>query len=572
MNIGSSENGSVNPTQDTSSNPSVRAKTDPAWAYFSYKKEGKQNVYTCLCCNNVYKGGGINRMKQHLAGIVGNIASCKKVTHDVRHAMKMSLNEGSKKVSMEDIGEEEVGQGSSASQISVRNAKKKKASTMDEFIAPRTTPGSQPSLKSVLASKEAIHRVMMMGAEWAIVNCIPFNALGCPLFQRYVDGIASIGPGYKAPSPYVLKTTLLKDWKDECAMLIEEHRQKWKESGCTLMADGWTDVRNQNLINFLVYSPHGLVYVKSINATALVKTAETLFTLFREVIEWVGPASIVHVVTDNAANYVACGRLITERYKGIYWSPCTVHCLNLLLKDIAELNDVLELATKASKITVFAYNHSIFLSWLRKRKGWVEIVRPGATRFATTFITLHSIYKHKHDLQALVVDKHFLDHKLSKKVAGKTFSAIILDNRFWNECYKIVKIVTPLVKLLRIVDSDEKPSLPYVYEGMYRAKLAIKETFKRDKVSKYKKYTKLVKDRWDRHLKGDLHAAACLLNPAYMYAPNSIIKGKVITALVEVLEKIAEPRSQYFKLVSQFSLYREGKRLLVKSHVEEHLK
>ena len=101
----------------------------------------------------------------------------------------------------------------------------------------------------------------------------------------------------------------------------------------------------------------------------------------------------------------------------------------------------------------------IFLSWLRKRQDWKEIVHPGVTRFDTIFITLDSIYMHKHDLQALVVDKHFMDHKLARTEAGKIFSAIILDNQFWNECYQIVKIVALLIKLLRIVDSNEKPSV-----------------------------------------------------------------------------------------------------------------
>ena len=112
-----------------------------------------------------------------------------------------------------------------------------------------------------------------------------------------------------------------------------------------------------------------------------------------------GPTNVVHVVTDNAANYVAAGKLIHEKYDNIYWSPCAAHCLNLLLKDIGSLPHVSDLASRASKVTKFVYNHMIFLSWLRKRPGWKEIVRPGVTRFATTFITLKSLHDHMHDLK-----------------------------------------------------------------------------------------------------------------------------------------------------------------------------
>ena len=76
-----------------SSSGSTRGKTDPAWRHISLNIENGKPVYTCLFCLNKYKGGGINRMKQHLAGITGNIARCKKVPHDVKEQMGEILEE-----------------------------------------------------------------------------------------------------------------------------------------------------------------------------------------------------------------------------------------------------------------------------------------------------------------------------------------------------------------------------------------------------------------------------------------------------------------------------------------------
>ncbi|XP_028796952.1 uncharacterized protein LOC114752370 [Neltuma alba] len=567
-------NENPNPTSGATNNPNSIApsfgpgKTDPAWAYVSLKKEGKVNVFTCLFCASSYRGGGINRMKQHLAGVSGQVCSCKKVSHDVRARMKESLVEGSKKKHVKHVEDDtetrEIEElvDSPPLRIGIESSGNKRkapeAGRVDNYFAPRTSSGSQPSLKSVLSTKEAQYNAKMVIAQWAIVNCIPFNALDCPLFQKVVDAIAAIGPGFKAPNAYDFRVNLLKDWKKECQLLIESHRAKWKENGCTLMADGWTDVRQRTLINFLVYSIHGMVFVKSIDASNVVKDAKTLLSLFCEVIEWVGPENLVHVVTDNAANYVACGKLIKEKYKTIYWSPCAAHCLNLVLRDIASMPHVSNLATKASKITIFAYNHTIFLSWLRKRPGWKEIVRPGATRFATTFITLHSIYLHKHDLQALAIDKHFVDHKLARTEAGRTFSAIVLDNRFWNECYQVVKIVSPLMRLLRIVDSDEKPSLPYVYEGMQRAKNGIKEIFQRNK-ELYKPYTNIIQARWDKHLKQELHAAAYMLNPAFLYNPTFIKKNRLQKDLIDVFESFSNENLDFCTMMQQVFIYRDRK-------------
>ncbi|XP_016178370.1 uncharacterized protein LOC107620760 [Arachis ipaensis] len=200
----------------------------------------------------------------------------------------------------------------------------------------------------------------------------------------------------------------------------------------------------------------------------MVKNASSLCDLFSEVIEWIGPDNIVHVVTNNAANYIAAGRLINKKFENIHWSPCAAHCLNLILKDISSMPHISSLATRASKITVFVYNHTVFLSWLRQRTDWKEIVHPSATRFATVFITLMGIFERKPDLQSLVVDTHFTGHKLGRSANGRAVGTIILDNKFWDDYFTACQIVSPLIKLLRLVDADDKPSLGIVYEGMLR--------------------------------------------------------------------------------------------------------
>ena len=150
-----------------------------------------------------------------------------------------------------------------------------------------------------------------------------------------------------------------------------------------------------------------------------------MFLLFDEVIEWVGPLNVVHIVTDNATNYVATGRLISHKHKHINWSPCAAHCLNLIFKDIGKMDNVVELIRRVSNVTIFVYNHVPLLSWLRKRDEWTEILRLSATRFATTFIALKSLHDHKHDLQALVTSKFFVDYRYSKDNKSKVAVSII---------------------------------------------------------------------------------------------------------------------------------------------------
>ena len=115
-------------------------------------------------------------------------------------------------------------------------------------------------------------------------------------------------------------------------------------------------------------------FVKSVDVSDIVNDVINLFQLFDEVIEWVGPLNIVHIVIDNAANYVAVGRLISHKHKHINWSLCATHCLNLIFKDIGNMNHVAELVRRASNVTIFVYNHVALLNWLRKKEGWTKIL------------------------------------------------------------------------------------------------------------------------------------------------------------------------------------------------------
>ncbi|GAV88399.1 LOW QUALITY PROTEIN: DUF659 domain-containing protein/Dimer_Tnp_hAT domain-containing protein, partial [Cephalotus follicularis] len=385
------------------------------------------------------------------------------------------------------------------------------------------------------ASKEAIWRAKMVVAHWVYDACIPFNALQSPYFQPSIDAMVGIGRGFKGPSYHEIRVGLLKDCKKECRLLMETYRSNWEKNGCTIMADGWTDNRQRTLINFLVYCPVGLTFIKSVDASNAVKDAPTLVNLFFEVVEWVGPSNVVHMVTDNAANYTATGRLLHERYDNIYWSLCAVHCLNLLLKDISSMPHMDYLVSRASQVNIFLYNHITLLYWLRKRSGWMEIARPVMTRFDTSFITLKSIYDHKPDLQTLVKSKHYTNHKLSRTSKGKSFSSTILDNKIWNDCLIAIKVAAPIISDIHIVDSDEKPSLGYVYEGMFRTKMTIKN-LSNNKKKWYKPYTNLLNLRWDRHLRKNLHAVVYFLNPAFMY-DSGVEKMEIMQSMYDLFEK-----------------------------------
>ncbi|KAL4619227.1 hypothetical protein ACB092_06G064500 [Castanea dentata] len=508
----------------------------------------RDRILLHVYCRQTYKGGGINRMKRHLEGIKGDIGSCKKVSHDVRYQMLeylkgFELKKKAEKQRQEemfsvpstnsDLQEDDDVQEVFSSGLPKKPVlgKRKGTKLVDNYFAPRTTPRAQHGLKSVFQSKENVRQANMAIARWMYNNCIPFNAVNLVYYQRMIDAIATACPGYKGPSYNAVWVPLLRDQKKEDQLLVDSQRRHWAEVGCTLMADGWTDTRHRSLINFLVYCPRGMVFVKSVDASEIVKSSRNLFKLFDEVVTWVGPKNIVHMVTDNASNYVFAGKLLCEKYKTISWSPCAAHCLNLVLQDMGDMPHVDRLKKRPSKVTVFIYNHVALIAWLRNRPSWTDIVCARATRFATTFLSFGSLHVHKHDLQALVTSKFFVDNRLARESKAKEVVSIILDNSFWDDTNVLVKISSPLIRLLQIVDSDQRPAIGYVYKGMHRALLGIKKIFRMRK-HLYKPYTSIMKNHWDKHLRKDLHAAAYWLNLAFQYDEENFCWKPIVNMAV----------------------------------------
>ncbi|XP_012857689.1 PREDICTED: uncharacterized protein LOC105976966 [Erythranthe guttata] len=333
------ESNTISSQAEASSATSVRKKTDAAWNYVSegISAEGKK-LLICLFCNKKNKGGGINRMKQHLAGTIGNTFSCNKVDPEVRLKIKRSLDSNAKK-SKEKKGvfDDSSSEGDDIPTQKVPSKGKRKASNEIEAFCQKdlkVTHSSQPSIRACMQNKERWKETDLAIALWFYDACIPFNACNSPYFQGAIDKIANMGLGYKHPSFHALRVNLLSDAKMHVKLIIDSMRKTWEDTGCTIMADGWTDIRQRSLINFLVYCPKGISFVKSVDASDISSTAEELCKLFCEIVEWVGPRNVVHMVTDNGANYKAAGGKLAEKYPFIFWSPCAAHCVNLIFKDV----------------------------------------------------------------------------------------------------------------------------------------------------------------------------------------------------------------------------------------------
>jgi Protein of unknown function (DUF 659) len=84
-------------------------------------------------------------------------------------------------------------------------------------------------------------------------------------------------------------------------------------------------------------TPDGAMFIDGTDTSGETKDAQFIADDIKRNIELLGEPNIVQVVTDSAGNCSAARKILAEFYPGIIFSPCTAHCLDLLLEDVGKL-------------------------------------------------------------------------------------------------------------------------------------------------------------------------------------------------------------------------------------------
>ena len=156
-------------------------------------------------------------------------------------------------------------------------------------------------------------------------------------------------------------------------------------------------------------------------------------------------------------------------------------------------------------ITGFIYNSLKVVNLMKMFTKDRDLLRLGITHFATEFISLESLIRYETNLKRMCTTnecREFNKNKSRKSLRDKV-SNLILTDQFWNKIGEVQTIMEPLVKVLKLVDQDKKPTLSVIYEAMDSAKLAIKTSIKQ-----WKKYWEVIDRRWEGQLHRDLYAVS----------------------------------------------------------------
>ncbi|XP_020261355.1 uncharacterized protein LOC109837498 [Asparagus officinalis] len=212
------------------------------------------------------------------------------------------------------------------------------------------------------------------------------------------------------------------------------------------------------------------------------------------------------------------------------------------------------------ELTGFIYSHGWVLRLMRDQINARELLRPTATWFATSFLTLSSIHKQKNNLRKMFCSEKWMKNKWARDPKGKAAERTVKMTNFWNNVVRVLKLTGPLVHVLKLVDNERKPVMRFIYEAMDKAKEAIAKAFG-DDASKYSEVFEMIDKRWNVQLHHPLHAAVFYLNPIFFYAhPNIQADKEIMKGLWEVIQKLV-PQQDQDKISQELTLYKEAQDL-----------
>ncbi|KAG5252542.1 zf-BED domain-containing protein/DUF659 domain-containing protein [Salix suchowensis] len=524
--------------------PMTRKKQDLAWKHCQMFKEGKKTYLKCIYCGKMFKGGGIHRLKEHLAGRKGGGPMCRSVPPDVRLWTQQYLDGV--------IGKQNSHQLKILEEASIVNLPSSEEGmlsnplvnsdflldeegTSNENLGKRQSRGSKTTSAIAPAAAHDADDLMALGLEKAD-NAIhatmgrflydigaSLDALDSSFFQPLIDAVFSGRSGVAAPSHQDFRGRILKSLVQEVKSDIEQYKTRWAKTGCSLLVEEWDSGSGITLLNFLVYCSKGTVFLKSVDASNLIYSTDGLYELLKQMVEEVGVGNVLQVITNGGEHYVASGKKLMDTFPSLYWAPCAARCIDQILEDFGKLE--------------FVYNNSAVLNLMRKYTSGSDIVRRGVTHSATNFTALKQMADFKLNLHTMVTSQEWMDCPYSKQPGGLSMVNVISNQSFWSSCISIICLTNPLLQVLGTVRSEKRAAMGY--RGLYG-------------ILEY------LDHRWEQQWKTPLHAAGFFLNPKFFYSIEEDMHNKFLSRMFDCIERLVPGTEVQDKIVKELNLYKNA--------------
>ena len=398
-------------------------------------------------------------------------------------------------------------------------------------------------------------------------NGLPFQLLKDQHFKEAIGAIATFGSTYSLPGYNSVRTTLLCKEKEKIEKQLGSFKDGIIVTGCTIASDGWTDTCHRPLLNMMCVSPMGEQFLFAVDTSGKVKDAFYLEKMIGKAIESVGVEHVHHIVTDSAAVMKQAGEMLQRKYPKITWTPCTAHCLDLLLEDFGKMSFIGTAVNEAKEVVHFLTNHHMSNA-LFKQISTLNLLKPAETRFATNFIMLQRLIQVRDALEKLMYDDFYRDWacKGKYKIEAAKIKSYIMNPTFWHKCAEAVAVSEAIVKLMRQCDKGV-PNMGKIYHGMWEVGESLKKLKKggiqgfpdlKLTQARFVELESAWNHRWAM-LHSPMHAAGYVLDPEFQnqtYGQSS--NKEVMDGFNIVLDRMVPDANTQTLIVKQLSKYRHN--------------
>ncbi|XP_064475765.1 uncharacterized protein LOC135389662 [Ornithodoros turicata] len=260
-----------------------------------------------------------------------------------------------------------------------------------------------------------------------------------------------VRPSYALPSRYLLSGPLLDAEFQRQRIHVEELLKS--ASYLTLLTEGWTNIRGESIVNFIVATPEPLFY-KCVDTGDNRHTATYISSEIRAVIESLGSSKVVAVVTDNASNMKAACDLVTQHYPHVTAIGCAAHGLNLLMNDLMGLDTLRELNMQAREVIEYVKRSHIVAATFKQKQesndgegNSVTLKLPSKTRWAGVTLSLESLARNKMALKETVIIE---DLKVKKSVR----QTVLDEEDFWSRVNSALSLLNTISSCIASAESN----------------------------------------------------------------------------------------------------------------------
>ena len=332
-------------------------------------------------------------------------------------------------------------------------------------------------------------------ANMVYCKALPFSFGECPYFQRVLD-IARFAPmGYKAPKRMTLAGDMLDlSYKVELQNGFAELLVDADVFGVAIFGDAAT-IHKCPLVNLFASSfhvPAMLVDIVDCSSRLLEgqkKDGTFISSLFLPLLEKLDALKdrTDIVFFDGGSNFQLAGRIMQAAYPRMTVVHGLEHVLSLVFEDIAKIKVVrvsvlcadlsfahcthyfVQLLTLQVKRLYRCFgsgsNHKPYAFFIAHSKQFnkgraVGLLRTTETRFASFFYSMHRALRCRSALEATVHSVAWKDLKRQKPFINRA-AEDVKDDMFWKRIFFLLRALYPLLKLLRMADSN-KPNMDKV--------------------------------------------------------------------------------------------------------------